>query len=219
MKTLPSSLLAGARPCSLREVVWPEPLEVLVMAPHPDDFDAIGLTLRHLHGQGHRLHLAVLTGGASGVDDGFGGATDVRAKNELREAEQRASCAFFGLPAERLHFLRLWDGSPESGDAARLLEWMAARPADLVFMPHGNDSTRPTVEPARPFAPRPRNSDGEPGPASIATRKRWGCGPTCTSISGKRTRRGRRSCCVFTARSRSATCARAARASTRACWR
>jgi LmbE family N-acetylglucosaminyl deacetylase len=123
-------------------MAWPQPLEVLVMAPHPDDFDAIGLTLRHLHGQGHRLHVAVLTGGASGVDDGFGGATEVRAKQDLRQAEQRESCAFFGLPAGRLHFLRLWDGSPDSGDTARLLEWMAARPADLVFMPHGNDSNR-----------------------------------------------------------------------------
>jgi LmbE family N-acetylglucosaminyl deacetylase len=123
-------------------MAWPQPLEVLVMAPHPDDFDAIGLTLRHLHGQGHRLHVAVLTGGASGVDDGFGGATEVRAKQDLRQAEQRESCAFFGLPAGRLHFLRLWDGSPDSGDTARLLEWMAARPADLVFMPHGNDSNQ-----------------------------------------------------------------------------
>jgi LmbE family N-acetylglucosaminyl deacetylase len=143
MKTLPASLLAGRGARSLRDVVLPEPLKVLVMAPHPDDFDAIGLSLRHLHGQGHSLHVAVVTGGASGVEDGFGGARDIRAKVELREAEQRESCAFFGLSPERLHFLRLWEGAAsESEDAERLLGWMAARPADLVFMPHGNDSNR-----------------------------------------------------------------------------
>jgi LmbE family N-acetylglucosaminyl deacetylase len=135
-------LLALPGPRSLRALDWPRPLDVLVMAPHPDDFDAIGLTLRHLHGQGHRLQLAVLTGGAGGVEDGFEGAVDAAAKVALREAEQRASCAFFGLPDDRLHFLRLWEGAPEPEDAARLRAWMAERPADLVFLPHGNDSNR-----------------------------------------------------------------------------
>lgn len=118
-------------------------MRVLVMAPHPDDFDAIGLSLRHLHLQGHELHVAVLTSGAGGVDDGFGGAHDAEAKASLREAEQRESCAFFGLPPRRLHFLRLWEGDEAQHEApAPLVAWMAERPADLVFMPHGNDSNR-----------------------------------------------------------------------------
>ena len=142
MTTPLDTLLALPGPRSLRELAWPRLLDVLVMAPHPDDFDAIGLTLRHLHGLGHRLQVAVLTGGAGGVDDGFEGATEPAAKATLREAEQRASCAFFGLPPERLHFLRLWEGAPEPEDAARLRAWMAARPADLLFLPHGNDSNQ-----------------------------------------------------------------------------
>ena len=134
---------SGTRPLSLRAIAFPRPLTILVPAPHPDDFDAIGLSLRHLHQQGHALHLAVLTGGASGVEDGFQGANDDNAKAALREAEQRASCAFFGLPAAQLHFLRLWDSEAEAAaDHARLQEWMAARRADIVFMPHGNDSNR-----------------------------------------------------------------------------
>ena len=135
-------ILSVPGPRSLRALAFPRPLEVLVMAPHPDDFDAIGLTLRHLRGQGHRLQVAVLTGGASGVDDGFEGAVDPAAKVTLREAEQRASCAFFGLPPECLHFLRLWNGAGDAEDAARLRAWMAARPADLLFLPHGNDSNQ-----------------------------------------------------------------------------
>ena len=140
---LDALLQSGPRPRSLRELAFPRPLQVLVLAPHPDDFDAIALSLRHLSSQGHALHLAVLTTGASGVEDGFGGATDAAAKAALREAEQRASCAFFGLPAEHLHFLRLWsDDAQAAEDLARLRAWIAERPADLLFLPHGNDSNR-----------------------------------------------------------------------------
>lgn len=156
----------AGRPRSWRDLSLPPALQVLVLAPHPDDFDAIGLTLRHLHGKGHELHLAVLTTGASGVEDGFEGARDDTAKAALREVEQRASCAFFGLPTNRVHFLRLWANAPggdadgaaaaESGeDVERLAGWIAARRADLLFMPHGNDSNRThrrTFEAARSVA-------------------------------------------------------------------
>jgi LmbE family N-acetylglucosaminyl deacetylase len=135
-------LLATGRPQSLRELVLPAPLNVLVLAPHPDDFDAIALTLRHLHDQGHAVHVAVLTAGASGVDDGFEGAFDDAAKAALREKEQRESCALFGLPPERLAFLRLWASGDDAADDARLREWIATRAGDLLFMPHGNDSNR-----------------------------------------------------------------------------
>lgn len=140
----PSAFLRDApRPLSLRQQALAGPLQVAVMAPHPDDFDAVALTLRHLQAQGHVLHLAVLTTGEGGVDDGFGGAHDAAAKAVLREAEQRASCAFFGLPPGQLQFLRLWgDAARETGDRARLRAWMDEHRADLVFMPHGNDSNR-----------------------------------------------------------------------------
>lgn len=135
-------LLATGRAQSLRELVLPAPLNVLVLAPHPDDFDAIALTLRHLHLQGHAVHVAVLTSGASGVDDGFGGAVDDAAKAALREQEQRESRAMFGLPPERLEFLRVWAGGEDAADDARLRAWIADRAGDLLFMPHGNDSNR-----------------------------------------------------------------------------
>ena len=140
---LDALLQPGSAPRSLRALAFPARLRILVLAPHPDDFDAIGLALRHLHRQDHEIHLAVLTSGASGVDDGFAGAAGAEAKALLREEEQRASCAFFGLPPQRLQFLRLWDdeaGAP--ADQARLQAWLAQRPADLLFLPHGNDSNR-----------------------------------------------------------------------------
>lgn len=131
-------------PRSLRALALPAALRVLVAAPHPDDFDAIGVTLRHLQAQGHRLQVAVLTAGASGVDDGFGGASDDASRAALREREQRASCAFFGLPPQSLQFLHLWgtQSTAASDELDPLRRWLAAHPADLVFMPHGNDSNR-----------------------------------------------------------------------------
>jgi LmbE family N-acetylglucosaminyl deacetylase len=87
---------------------WPARMTALVLAPHPDDFDAIGVTLRHLNLKqaGHALHLAVLTQGANGVDDGLDGARTDEEKAALREAEQRASCGFLGLP-NACRFMRL----------------------------------------------------------------------------------------------------------------
>jgi hypothetical protein len=67
---------AGPGPHSLRDLGLPRPLVIQVLAPHPDDSDAIALSLRHLQRQGQALHVAVLTTGASGVDPGFEGADD-----------------------------------------------------------------------------------------------------------------------------------------------
>ncbi len=57
-----------ATPAPFDTVRLPPGSAVLVLAPHPDDFDAIGVTMRLLHGRGHALHVAVATSGASGVD-------------------------------------------------------------------------------------------------------------------------------------------------------
>jgi LmbE family N-acetylglucosaminyl deacetylase len=139
-------LPAGDRPQNLLQ--WrlpPPPLSLVVLAPHPDDFDAIGVTLRFFHQRGDTIHLAVLTTGASGVEDGYAGATDDDAKAALREREQRDSCGFFGLPQERLHFLRLVpdeNGNPRLDEVnlATVRNYLLPRQPDLVFMPHGNDS-------------------------------------------------------------------------------
>lgn len=136
---------ADMRPLNLRELALPSPLTLVVLAPHPDDFDAIGVTLRFFHQRGDTIHLAVLTTGASGVEDGFADAITDEQKAVLREQEQRASCAFFGLPAERLTFMRLTPdekGNPRLDDAnqRRIRDYLVPLQPDLVFMPHGNDS-------------------------------------------------------------------------------
>lgn len=136
------TLLHAPHPLRLNDLSLPGPLRALALAPHPDDFDAIAVTLHRLHAAGHRIDVAVLTAGASGVEDGYGGANTPAEKAALREAEQRESCARFGLPPERLHFLRLWERGADDADDVRLCDYVLATRPQLVFMPHGNDSNR-----------------------------------------------------------------------------
>jgi LmbE family N-acetylglucosaminyl deacetylase len=139
--------LGTARPACLNALAIPSDLRVAVLAPHPDDFDAVGVTLRLFQRNGNRIELAVLTSGASGVEDGFCSPPSREEKARVREDEQRASCRFFGLPLERLTFLR-WAEDGTGGLADRrancgairryLLEWAP----QIVFLPHGNDTNR-----------------------------------------------------------------------------
>ncbi len=138
-------VLAKQRPARLDELSLSSPLSLLVLAPHPDDFDAISVTLNFFHQRGDSIHLAVLTTGASGVEDGFSGAHTAAEKTALREAEQMASCAFFGLPPECLNFLRLLPDEKgnlrlDAANHAAIRSQIAACQPDLVFMPHGSDS-------------------------------------------------------------------------------
>lgn len=135
----------GSRPLSFEKLSLPADLRVTVLAPHPDDFDAISVTLRRLHQNGNPIELVVLTSGDSGVEDGYATTQLPLTKAEIREREQLASCQFFGLTAAQVRFLRLATdetGSMHANSAnfeiirAALL---TTRP-DLVFLPHGHDT-------------------------------------------------------------------------------
>lgn len=140
-----TGLFGGPRPLFLHTLAFPAERRIAVLAPHPDDFDAISVTLRHFRNNGNRIDVAVLTGGASGVEDGFRGAVTAAAKAAIREEEQRASCRLFGLPEERLAFLRLAEEeaghlAPGAANRAAVREFLASVSPDLVFLPHGNDT-------------------------------------------------------------------------------
>ncbi len=135
------SLLAGRR-------------RVAVVAPHPDDFDVVAITLRRLRGHGATIDLLVMTSGASGVDDADFPGLDRAAKAALRESEQRRSCAFFGLAPERVQFLRLADDdsghlADSPANEARLDVHLQRIRPELVFLPHFND---PNLAHQRTFA-------------------------------------------------------------------
>jgi LmbE family N-acetylglucosaminyl deacetylase len=132
-------------PVPLQSLGISNALRVLVLAPHPDDLDAIGVTVRFLLENGNPLFLAVITGGASGVEDAFDSLSTPEAKAQLREDEQRASCRFLGLPETQLTFLRLEeDGTGQLAETETSFqrvrqEFLSRRPA-LVFLPHGHDT-------------------------------------------------------------------------------
>jgi LmbE family N-acetylglucosaminyl deacetylase len=141
-----AKLFPAERPFRLDVCCVPPDLPVLVLAPHPDDFDAIGVTMRHLAATGHPLHVAVLSS-ASGVEGTYGGAGRLTpaGMSRIRQEEQRRSCAFFGLPAERLRFPDFeqdaaWQPVVSAGNAACVTEILSRSGAGLVFLPHGQDS-------------------------------------------------------------------------------
>lgn len=122
---------------------WDAVERLLVLAPHPDDFDVAAATMRHFARSGVDIMLEVLSGGASGVEDAF--ATGWEAKTSARELEQRESCAMFGLSAGKLRFHRLLeDAAGHMNDCAenqaRVHAILDEVSPDGVILPHGNDS-------------------------------------------------------------------------------
>jgi LmbE family N-acetylglucosaminyl deacetylase len=120
-------------------------MRVLVLAPHPDDFDEIGVTLRFFRDNGNQIFVAVVSSGAGGVEDSFCTPPTIEKKTEVRELEQRRSCRFFGLQDTHLNFLRLAEDQNGHirGDTEALEKIRRCihtiRPA-MVFLPHGNDT-------------------------------------------------------------------------------
>ena len=118
---------------------------VVILAPHPDDFDAIGVSLKRLQDNGCKLKLLVATAGINGVESGFENARTPGDKKGLRQQEQLDSCLFFGLDPELIEFLDLannGDGSLAIDEAnTRIIrKGLSGANADIVCLPHFNDS-------------------------------------------------------------------------------
>ena len=136
-------LFGGKKPRSIYSIPFSADLRVLVLGPHPDDFDAIGVTLNFFKGNGNPIEVGVVRT-ASGVEDSYCSHTTHGEKIRIREKEQRRSCRFFGLPDACLTFLDLGQGygaNPQAAVEKRdlLAEFILSRQPDLVFLPHGND--------------------------------------------------------------------------------
>jgi len=136
----------GRRPLRLDALDLPITWGFCVLAPHPDDFDALGVTLRHFANRGHDIRLLVLSSSANGVEDSFCDPPTPEAKAALREEEQKASCRFFGLPEDRFEFLRLPVAEPggflvDGAEGYSVLKVRLGRlSADIALLPHGRDS-------------------------------------------------------------------------------
>jgi LmbE family N-acetylglucosaminyl deacetylase len=138
-----TSLTPCGAPRAIQDMDLSGALKVLVLAPHPDDFDAIGVTIRYLSRNGNPIHVGVARTG-SGVDDAQGPGLTMAERADLREHEQRRSLSFFGLPEQRLTFLALANDADDrpvdsAENAAAIGAFVAGTAPDLVFLPHGND--------------------------------------------------------------------------------
>jgi len=144
MNKLVSELLQPQRPFSLRSITFPSALRVLMVGPHPDDFDAIGVTMRFFYENGNTIHVMTVRAG-SGVEDSFCSPPTFEAKAALRDKEQQDSCRFFGLPDEHLTLLDLEQNANAQilhteTNVNRLRDIILQQRPDLAFMPHGNDT-------------------------------------------------------------------------------
>jgi LmbE family N-acetylglucosaminyl deacetylase len=140
-----STLLPGPAPRSIPNISVLAGLKILVLAPHPDDFDAIGVTLKQLSNNGNQIHVAIAPTG-SGVEDAYCPSFTLAQKTDLRKDEQRQSLQFFGLPEDCFTFLSLSNDAEEdqpldnSENADVILTLMHREPPDIVFLPHWNDT-------------------------------------------------------------------------------
>lgn len=130
----------------LRQLSWPSDLKILVLAPHPDDFDAIGVTLKFFHDLGLEIFAAVSVTG-SGIDEAYGAGMTLVDKQNLRIREQQDSMRYFGLPQNRVSFLYLNNEADDqlaedSDNKAQLTRLVRQLKPDLLFSPHGNDTNR-----------------------------------------------------------------------------
>ena len=129
---------------SLMETTIDPSLRIMCLCPHPDDFDAVAVTMKHFHDNGNELQICVARTG-SGVEDSYCETPSRELKAAIREEEQRDSCLTFGLSSRNLAFLDLeedQDEHPLDNEFNRRLIESHLRKVepDIVFLPHGNDS-------------------------------------------------------------------------------
>ncbi len=134
-------------PVSLKDYPFSSSLRLLVLAPHPDDFDAIAVTLKYFQENGNQILLLVLTGASSGVKDSFLSQPTKERKEHVRENEQRKALEFFGFPLANVRFLRL----PENKNGDMILDdkcrftvgqFFQEFAPDMVILPYGEDTNQ-----------------------------------------------------------------------------
>ena len=85
-------------------------MAALVLAPHPDDFDAMGVTLRHFRDRGHDIRLLVLSSSANGVEDSLLRSADAGGQGRASRGRTAGELPVFRASGRPLEFLRLARG-------------------------------------------------------------------------------------------------------------
>lgn len=142
IKKLIVNVLAQS-PCSLMSLAIPPCFRILMLGPHPDDFDSVGVTLRLLKENANRIDAGVGRS-VTGIEDSYHPSLTPEMKAQIRENEQRTSCLSFGLPMKNLTFLDLEEDEEGPVNSSKntddLRKYLLPRQPDIVFLPHGNDT-------------------------------------------------------------------------------
>lgn len=120
---------------------------ILVLCPHPDDFDVAGVTLKQLHKKGATIHVAIAPTFSGILESFYKQPASSSEMIKTREEEQRQSLLYFGLAESAFEFL------PHSCDLDDNGEWKYSEAnksliekcllhhvPELVFIPHPNDN-------------------------------------------------------------------------------
>ena len=128
----------------LSNIAFPK---LLVLCPHPDDFDVAGVTLRSLSRKGAEIYVAVAPTSSGVLSSFYTEDVSVEVRMATREAEQRESLLFFGLEASQFEFFPYCcdlDGNGELAYSERnrqLVErCVTQQQPDAIFIPHPNDA-------------------------------------------------------------------------------
>ncbi|HUU28556.1 MAG TPA: PIG-L family deacetylase [archaeon] len=149
-------LFLGLGKTGRRWIGPPERGNVLALAPHPDDPDAVAVALRSFASGGCRVRYVIVCTSPSGVTDSFAlkharerGRLPVedleRYKRELRQEEQRESASLAGFVESVPRFLSLEETERGSlieseTNAQAIEEVLAANDPDIVLLPYGEDT-------------------------------------------------------------------------------
>lgn len=166
----------GPAPAGGIALPLPRGATVLALSPHPDDPEAICVTLRRLMTAGNQVYFGIVCSGFDGVEDDYvrqrsPEAADVRcAKIAIRREEQVVAAEAFGLPDGHLTFLELEEGrvgqlqdTRENG--ARIAAYLGEIQPDIVLLPCGEDTNAGHVLTYRFFcetAPQVAQERGRP---------------------------------------------------------
>lgn len=115
-------------------------IDVLVVAPHPDDETlGCGGSIAHHTAMGRNVHIMFLTSGEQGV-----AGTAPEHAGLVREREAEAAAGKLGVPCDNIHFLRLPDGGLAPGNRSQFLSVLGilrqTRP-EVVYIPHAADAS------------------------------------------------------------------------------
>ena len=146
----------GEQPSGRRWIEPPCNGKLLVLSPHPDDPDAVAVSLREFDDAGCRIRYAITGGAHGGMTDEYARVQARKAgvkpgrlekwKAELRQREQIASARESGIVDGDVVFLKnveedeLGDMREVPENARLVARLLKDEDPDMVMMPYGNDS-------------------------------------------------------------------------------